>query len=390
MIRNISAFTAVAFGIALCAASCSDNKARISGRFVGNGDNMVVLEQVSPQESMAVDSVITDSKGNFRFRISLPFDGPVRYNLKINDAAIPLIISEGENVRITSQYGTPANYSVEGSSESELVRELHCILDEGAVRLDSIANSRFLYVRDSAERKEGMRVYAKEFHKIKREHVRFIIANNGTIASVYALFQRLPNDHTLMNRETDVVYYRMVADSVSKYHSDSPYLIHLKSILNAMHERDELKRLLAENLKNPASYPEIELSDMYGNKQRLSDNHGKVILLDFCASASPEGAVNNAELKEIYEEYGCRGFEIYQVGLDRSKPAWVNAVQDQKLPWICVSDHSGIDGIVPRTYNINKSRSNYLINTEGEIVGRDLYGKRLKDEVARQVARIEK
>ena len=96
----------------------------------------------------------------------------------------------------------------------------------------------------------------------------------------------------------------------------------------------------------------------------------------------------NAELKEIYSRFAGEGFEIYQVGIDTDKQVWINAVQEQRLPWISVCDFKGPAGIAPRVYNIDKVPANYLIDGNGEIVGRDIPTDKLAREVDNLLRRL--
>jgi hypothetical protein len=93
--------------------------------------------------------------------------------------------------------------------------------------------------------------------------------------------------------------------------------------------------------------------------------------------AAPRAAIN-AELKEVYAEYADRGFEIYQIGVDVSKDIWINAVQEQQLPWISVCDFRGRNSPALGLYNVQKLPANFLIDREGIVVARDLYGTGLQ------------
>ena len=52
-----------------------------------------------------------------------------------------------------------------------------------------------------------------------------------------------------------------------------------------------------------AGYPDLELSDIYGKKVRLSSLTGKVVLLDFWSAELGNSNTLNAELKEVYKKY---------------------------------------------------------------------------------------
>ena len=75
------------------------------------------------------------------------------------------------------------------------------------------------------------------------------------------------------------------------------------------------------------------------------------------------------------------GFEVYQVAIDTSKPLWINAVQEQQLPWISVSDLRGRGSSALGLYNVQKLPANFLIDKEGSIVARDIYGKSLEEKL---------
>ena len=111
---------------------------------------------------------------------------------------------------------------------------------------------------------------------------------------------------------------------------------------------------------------------MFGKKVKLSSIRDKVVLLDFWSAAAPESRLLNAELMQLYRKYAGQGFEVYQVALDESKPLWITAVQEQKLPWISVCDFQGANSPAVRLYNVTSLPANFLIDREGRIVARNL------------------
>lgn len=379
--------------LAVCAAaalavSCDSNRAKVSGRIAGPERCMVVLEQITATGAVSVDSTATNRRGNFRFNIELPPSGTTFYNLRIGEDRIPLFVSPGEKVTISSMYGNPGDYIIRGSRESILVKELNDMMNAGAGRLDSLSRLISTTDRNAARRTEYIKEYGREYSRLKREQIKFIVTNSRSLAALYALYQRLPDDKTLFNGNSDIIYYRLVADSVSKYYPDSPYVAALRSQVDMADANEELARMVSESICNPAPYPDIALPDMYGDVRRLSSIGNKVILLDFWSAAAPEAAMYNAELKEIYSRFAGEGFEIYQVGIDTDKQVWINAVQEQRLPCISVCDFKGPAGIAPRVYNIDKVPANYLIDGNGEIVGRDIPTDKLAREVDNLVRRL--
>ena len=260
-------------------------------------------------------------------------------------------------------------------TETELLRQFYQAFVGGAQRLDNIAGQFARTNLSEEERKALVKEYTDEYYRIRRDQLRFIIENKSSLAAVYALYQRLPGDTYLFNGDSDVVYYRTVAEALEQSYPDSPYLQSLLAEITRMDARISLTSRISE-----AGYPDLELSDIYGKKVRLSSLTGKVVLLDFWSAELGNSNTLNAELKEVYKKYADAPtpFEVYQVAVDSSKPLWITAVQEQQLPWISVSDLRGQASTAPRLYNVQKLPANFLIDREGTIVAKDIYGKSLE------------
>ena len=187
------------------------------------------------------------------------------------------------------------------------------------------------------------------------------------------MYQRLPGETYLFNLDGDVIYYRMVAEAIEERYPESSYLPLLASEIARMDARQNLMSNIAET-----NFPDVELPDMFGRKVRLSSLQGKVVLVDFWSAELGNNNAINAELKPVYAKYADRGFEIYQIGVDVSKDIWINAVQEQQLPWISVCDFRGSNSPALGLYNVQKLPSNFLIDRKGIVVARDLYGAGLQ------------
>lgn len=373
-LMTLSAAVALAFAM----GSCQSSRVKISGRFVGNEARTVYLEQVTPLAQTIVDSVALDETGNYRFDLKEAPQTPMLYNLLFAGERIPLLIERGDRITVGSVGNVVRNYTVEGSEESELLQQFYQNYVAGVQRLDAIVADYTVPDLSEEQRARLAREYTAEYYRIRREQLRFIIEHKGSIAAVYALSQRLPGDTYLFNGNSDVVYYRAVAEAIEQSYPRSPYLAALHAEIAGMDARIKLSSQIAET-----GFPDLEMTDMYGKRIRLSSLLGKVILLDFWSAELGAGNTLNAELKGLYEKYARTkvGFEIYQVAIDTSKPIWINAVQTQSLPWISVSDLRGQASPAVGLYNITKLPTNFLIDPEGTVVARDLYGKSLEQKL---------
>ncbi len=359
---------------ALC--SCNQSNINIEGRLIGAQSSMVYLDKAEGLESKVIDSVSLNNNGEFQISVNGDEDEYTLYHIVSGGERIPLFLQGGDNVSISAMGGVTNNYRVEGSNESEILRKFYQPYVKGKATLDNISNQYASSELSEDERLELAAQYTKEYQTIKQEQLRFIIENQSSLAAVYALYQRIPGDQYLFNGDNDVIYMRTVADALESTHPNSTYL---KALRNAISQMEAGADLIA-NMKS-VNYPDLEIVDMYGKKRKLSDEDGKVILLSFWSPNMANSNVQNAELKSLYKKYKDQGFEIYQVAIDNTKSRWVEAVQDQRLPWISVCDLKGEKSTAITLYNVTQLPANFLLSRSGEIVGRDVWGKDLDTEL---------
>ncbi len=363
---------------ALLLSSCHSSTVKISGRFVGSETKNLYLEQVSTLKQSIIDTATLSDDGSYHFELKNVAPTPSLYNLVCEGERIPLLLAGGDRVDVSSMGSVLRNYTVSGSEESELLRSFYQDFVGGARKLDDIAEKVNANL-SKEERDQFIRAYSDEYYRIRQAQLKFIIEHKANLAAIYALYQRLPGDTHLFSDDSDVVYFRTVAEAVKENYPESQYLLSLESEIARMEARISLTEKITE-----AGYPDLEMSNIYGKKIRLSSLTGKVVLLDFWTAEAGNSNVLNAELKEIYKQYSKANtpFEVYQVSLDTSKAAWITAVQEQQLPWISVSDLRGRASTAVGFYNVQRLPSNYLIDKNGSIVAKDIYGDQLKQKLS--------
>ena len=305
----------VATVLLLALSSCQSSKVKIAGRFVGSDANMVYLERNTTLEQTIIDSVKIAEDGSFALNINDAPATPTLYNVIFDNERIPLLVQRGDKINVQSAGSVLRNCEVSGSLETELLHSFNKEYISGVARLNEIISK---YTNDLSEEqtKAVSKEYTELYRKIKRSQLRFIIEHKDRIAAIYALYQRIPNDANLFNGDSDVIYYRTVAEAVEQTYPESPYLPILRTQIARMDAQLNLLSNITET-----SFPEINMPDMYGNQKSLTALEGNVILLHFWSAAIGNGNAINADLKDIYAKYHDQGFEIYQVGIDTSKAA---------------------------------------------------------------------
>lgn len=373
-------FLFVAVALLMALSSCQSTKVKISGRFVGTEADMVYLEQASMLDQTIIDSVKLSEDGNFMLKLDKVSSSPSLYHIVYDGNRIPLLLQGGDNISVSSAGNALRNYVVEGSEESELLHEFNHNYVEGVIALNEIMSKLTADDLNDEERQELAVKYTKLKNEVKKNQLRFIVENKERIAAVYALYQRLPGDVNLFNGNSDVIYYRTVAEAIAESYPESLYLPLLRSQIARM---DAQISLLSQ--VKTTNFPEITMPDMYGNEHSLSTHEGKLILLHFWSAAVGNSNSFNADLKKVYEKYHDQGLEIFQVAIDTSKALWINTIQEQQLPWISVSDLKGELSPVVGAYNVRSLPSNYLIDRAGNIAGKDLMGEKLEEAIKKHI-----
>ena len=64
--------------------------------------------------------------------------------------------------------------------------------------------------------------------------------------------------------------------------------------------------------------------------------------------------------------------EVYGVSLDKTKEKWEEAIKEDKLPWIHVSELKYWNGEYTKLYNVNYIPQNLFVDQEGKIIARKI------------------
>lgn len=114
----------------------------------------------------------------------------------------------------------------------------------------------------------------------------------------------------------------------------------------------------------------------------LTSLQGKYILIDFWASWCGPCREDNPQLVRSYHKYKGQNFEIYAVSLDTKKAAWIEAIAEDELPWIHVSELTGWKNTAAADYGIRAVPQNLLIDPSGYIIAKNLDGDALDKKLA--------
>lgn len=361
--------------LALMAAmltSCNNKKFHINGTVTEAKDSVLYLENMSLDGPVVVDSVKLDDKGAFSFSGKAP-DAPEFYRLRIAGQIINLSVDSTETVDVKASYPSMATgYTVDGSAECATIRELalkQIDLQNRVIAVQNNPNLGYDLTRDSI----GKLVAAYK-EDIKRN---YIYKAPMRASSYFALFQTLGNMLIFNPRENadDVKAFAAVATSWDTYHPDAlrGKNLHNIAIEGMKNVRIMRNKMAAQNIDaskvNVSNIIDISLLDNQGNRRSLTDLKGKVVMLDFHVFGSNGSTKRIMEMRELYNKYHDRGFEIYQVAFDPDEHFW--KTQTAALPWISVRDPQGLQSQNLAAYNVSSIPTFFLIDRNNEVKKRD-------------------
>lgn len=373
--------------LVLLASACSTkDKYKISGTIENGAGKTMYFQKMDLNETTTLDSVKLKKNGQFSFKGDR-LSEPSFLILKLSEQNfITLLADSTESIEITANAkNLEESYRLSnciGSAYIQIFNKRMRILN---TELDKVVQD---YKELDNKDKEAAQKLERQYKKLLDDHKsfvgEFIMEHPRSYAGYYALFQRLNDNSQVMNvmDQEDQVYFSTLATSLDVYYPESERAKHLYNyVLGAKAQKQ--KQALHEKIMSEATVgmPDIEEANTAGEKIKLSSLRGKTVLLSFWASWDKASRKENNHLKKMYKKYNKRGFEIYQVSLDRSKILWENAIENDQLPWINVSDLRYTDSYPARVYNVRQLPANFLISPDGDIIGKDLFGNRLTDKL---------
>ncbi|MCT4616468.1 MAG: TlpA family protein disulfide reductase [Marinifilaceae bacterium] len=152
------------------------------------------------------------------------------------------------------------------------------------------------------------------------------------------------------------------------------------------------KDKVKSGLKIGKKIPNITAKSTENKEISLYSIKDKLILVDFWASWCPPCRAENPFLNNVYTKYkdkkfkGGNGFTIYSFSLDKKKSSWIAAIKKDKLIWENhVSELAGWNSDTAYKFNIMSIPSNFLIDSNGIIIAKNLRGHQLEETLKKLI-----
>jgi peroxiredoxin len=371
----------------LLLAGCKKNDVRISGTLINpvKGE-YIYLDELKSDVLKTVDSVKVTDNGTFNFKREITL--PSFYLLKINNNNfLTMLVEPGEKLILNAKFDS-LNYpvSISGSKGTQQMTEYNRNLARTIKKLSALNE---IYKQNIGSQQlpavmESLDSLAQTYLNEINTYTKTYINNNiSSMVSMVALYQQVAPSVYVLNPTKDMKYFIKVDSSLFSLYPESEPVITLhkqvKEFLAGLKGEPKIAPVSGEG----AEVPEISLPSPEGDTIRLSSTRGSVVLVDFWASWCAPCRQENPNLVKAYNLFHRKGFQIYQVSLDKTKDAWMKGIKDDQLDkWIHVSDIQYWNSSVVSLFKIESIPANLLIDKDGRIIASNLRGERLQTKLA--------
>ena len=276
----------------------------------------------------------------------LDFIGRSSIDIIINDSDVRVLIDDNDGL---------FKYDVEGSPDTNILRSISSMISDYRSEIREL-NIEFI----SANEEKNIQLINSIRESVSFKKNQFELSLKEFLKSVdKSLAVLIFSDY--LSIDENVVFWEGIYNNYFDEFKSNSYFINFEN---------KLKKIKAVSVGSIA--PEIILNDTNGNPISLSSLRGQYVLLDFWAAWCRPCREENPNILENYYRFKDQGFEVYQVSLDRNKEDWLRGIEQDKLPWINVSDLKYYQSEAAVLYNINKIPSAFLLDPNGTIIAKNI------------------
>ena len=314
-------------------------------------------KQVTLTSNKNGKSVTLDSATVVNGAAALKMPAPDLYStvyLGVNHAYVQELLAYPGKVNVeivnSTQSDVENTLTIKGGLEQDLLQEYNKVFMTGLManykRMQALKA-----IGDNPLKKDSIvKFYKPTFDSLL--HVQDYISAKYADKDIagFMLTKRAPS----LSAEEREKQYNSLSDKVKK----GPYGIAARNIITNMVQRE-------------VGQPAFQFTATTSNKKeiKLSDYKGKYVLLDFWSSTCGPCLRMAPYMKQLYDTYRAKGFEIIAISLDTKREDWISALQKHGISGIQVSSLKGGDDPIAEFYGVSQMPAMVLIDPQGNNAG---------------------
>lgn len=144
-------------------------------------------------------------------------------------------------------------------------------------------------------------------------------------------------------------------------------------------------QLEAEKLSIGSSAPDFKAQTIQGQTLSLSEQRGKVVILEFWATWCGPCMPDIPHLKSLRSKYSEDELKIIGVSLDTDTEKLSSFIVKEEMDWAQIIQPNQYDDEITSKYNVYIIPRSFIIGRDGKIVAKNLREEKLENEIAKLV-----
>jgi thiol-disulfide isomerase/thioredoxin len=141
------------------------------------------------------------------------------------------------------------------------------------------------------------------------------------------------------------------------------------------------------NLADGMKFPGFNEKDVAGKPLSPDNYKGKVLLVDFWATWCGPCVGELPNVLATYQKHHDKGFDIIGISLDQDQAKLTSFLKDKNVTWQQYFDGKGWGNKLAVQYGVESIPATFLLDAQGNILGKDLRGEALEEAVTKALAK---